>query len=219
MNTIVLAAAEFETEPIARAFSLRGPKNFGVTKAWTGQLFTLVQTNIGKVHAAAVTQYVIDRGRPVCIINVGVSGGFEKKVALGDVVMPTEVMQYDHDQTKLGYPLGRIHNIEKVKLPLAPYRGKHSWKTGLCFTGDKLLSDKEEGKRLYAQFHPAVVDMELGAIVQVCYMQHIPVIALKSPVDIVEKEEVSSFTNRIEDSMKHLIEALRVVVSDTSHIQ
>ena len=132
--------------------------------------------------------------------------------------MPTHVIQYDHDQTKLGYPLGRIHKIEKVKLPLTTLRGKYRWKKGLCLSADKILSDKKEGQQLYKRFHPAVVDMELGAIAQVCFMNNMKLLALKSPVDIVEKEEVMSFISRIDQSMTHLLEALNMVLSSLSKI-
>ena len=212
MKIIILAAAEFETEPIAKAFTLHGPLPYGSTKTWTGKKFRLMQTNIGKVHAAAVTQYVIDKEHTDWIVNVGVSGGFQKEVNLGEVVMPSSVIQYDLDQTKLGYPLGRIHKIGKIKLPLTTVKGNFPWKKGVCLTADKILSDNKEGKALYELFHPAVVDMELGSIAQVCYMNKVKLIALKSPVDIVEKEEVASFTSRIEVSMRHLNEALRDVI-------
>ena len=118
MKIIVLAAAEFETEPLAKNLHLKRLQSYGFTKDWVGNSYRLVQTNIGKVHAAAVTQYVIDHDNPEWIINVGISGGFMKEVSLGDIVMPTHVIQYDLDQTKLGYPLGRIHKVEKIKLPL-----------------------------------------------------------------------------------------------------
>ncbi len=212
MKISVLAAAEFEAEPIAKAFNLNGPVSYHYTKVWKGSDFLLVQTNIGKVHAAAVTQLVIDTEHPDLIINVGISGGFAKEVVLGDVVMPTEVIQYDSDQTKLGYPLGRIHKIEKAQIPLLTIRGKGFWKKGLCITADKILSDNNEGSLLYKKFHPAVVDMELGAIAQVCYMNKVKLVALKSPVDIVEREEVASFTRRIDRSMSRLNEALSMVL-------
>lgn len=208
MKIIVLAAVDLEIGPIAKAFHLNSPRKYGITKIWRGNKFHLVQTNIGKVHAAAVTQYVIDKEYPDWIVNIGISGGFEKEVELGDVVMPTSVVQYDLDQTKLGYPLGRIHKIEKTQLPLRSTKGKYPWKNGSCITADKILSDNKEGKALYEHFHPAVVDMELGSIAQVCFMNKIKLIALKSPVDIVEKEEITSFTARIEASMNHLNKAL-----------
>lgn len=216
MKIVVLAAVEFETEPIAKAFNLKGPSEYGYTHAWKGNEFSLVQTNIGKVHAAAVTQLVIDKEHPDLIINVGISGGFAREVVLGDVVMPTEVIQYDSDQTKLGYPLGRIHKIEKVKVPLLTIRGKSFWKKGTCITADKILSDNNEGSILYEKFHPSVVDMELGAIAQICYMNKVKLLALKSPVDIVEREEVTRFTLRIDQSMSALNKALSMVLLSLS---
>lgn len=220
MKICVLSAVEFESKPIAKAFNLRGPISYGFTSSWTGKPFTLVQTNIGKVHAAAVTQYVIDRDKPDWIINVGVSGGFAKKVSLGDVVMPTAVVQYDLDQTKLGYPLGRIHKIEKIKLPLQRAKLKaYPLKFGLCLTADKILSDKKEGRALYLKFHPIVVDMELGSIAQVCFLNNTRLLAFKSPIDIVEKEEIASFTLRIDLCMSHLIQAFRGLIPSLENKQ
>lgn len=210
MKIVALAALEFEIEPIVKTFHLKKIKSFGYTKTWQGNEFELVQTNVGKVHAAAVTQLVIDNITPDWIINVGVCGGFEKAVQIGDVIMPDRVIQYDIDQTKIGYPLGRIHHIEKIALPLKTFSlPKSLWSTGLCLTADKFLSEKNEGKTLVDLFHPSIVDMELGSIAQVCYLNQVKLAALKSPVDIVEKVEGSNFKTRINLAMDQINHSLK----------
>lgn len=213
MKSIVLAAFNVETLPLARAFGLENPQRYGFTTRWSGKRFDLVQTNMGKVHAAAVTQYVIDHEKPDWIINVGIVGGFAKEVVVGDLVMPTGVIQYDMDLRKFGFPLGRIHAIKKIVLPLTviPLE-KTVYKKGICITADKLLSDKKEGNVVYKLFHPAIVDMELGSIAHVCLLNKIRLVALKSPVDIVEKEEVKSFQMRAARCMDVLIRGLDEVL-------
>ncbi len=218
MKIFVLAAFDLEINPIVRAFHLIKSNQFGFTKRWTCKRFDLLQTNIGKVNAAATTQYLIDHEHPDWIINVGFCGGFTKKATVGDIFIPTEVIQYDMDQTKFGFPLGRIHGLEKITFSLEPIRLKTvAHKTGICISADKLLSDKKEGTKLYRLFHPSVVDMELGAIAHVCLLNKTRLSALKSPVDIVEKEEIRSFASRAHIGVCNLIAALEETLDYLSY--
>src|SRR3989344_8420305 len=98
MKIVVLAAFPLETTAIIRHFTLRRSKSSGFMKMWTGPRFSLVETGIGKVNAAAATQYSIDHEKPDILIKVGLCGGFAKVTNIGDIVFPSYAVCHDNDQ-------------------------------------------------------------------------------------------------------------------------
>ena len=53
---------------------------------WT---FHLIETGIGKVHAALATQRAIERYQPKLLVNVGVSGGLYAGAQVSDCLLYT----------------------------------------------------------------------------------------------------------------------------------
>jgi len=49
----------------------------------------------GKIAAGASTQYVISTWKPSLVINLGTCGGFEGRIAKGDIVLVTKTVVYD----------------------------------------------------------------------------------------------------------------------------
>lgn len=214
MKICLLAALNEEIKPVVEKLQFRGPTPLGFTLRWQRADTILVKTGVGKVNAAAVTQLTIDREKPDVIINFGFTGGFKGKVSIGDIVIPHQVIQYDNDQRKLGGKLGQVPNINKVRLPLAGVRLREvSYKRGVCLTADKILSNKKEARQLVKSFHPTVVDMELGAIVQVSYLNKVKLLSVKSPADIVEEENVHTFTDNIAQCSQSITTALKEVLT------
>ena len=69
----------------------------------------VVVAGVGKVNAAAATQYAIDHFAPERIVNVGVAGGIDPKMNIADVFEVTKCFQCDFDlssinQTPKGTP-------------------------------------------------------------------------------------------------------------------
>lgn len=209
MKLSVLAAFPLETAAIVHHFSLRRSKSSGFMNMWTGPLFSLVTTGIGKVNAAAATQYIIDREKPDMLINAGLCGGFAKAVKIGDIVLPSHAVCHDNDQRAFGLALGHIPGIKKVRLPLFQLpQQKRKYIAGVCLTGDRILQGEREASLMYAAFHPTVVDMELGAIAQVCYLNKIKLLSIKSVTDIVEHSDIKKFEKRAQSGMKQVCTVL-----------
>ena len=68
----------------------------------------LVQCGIGKVNAARTTQILIDKFDIDYIINVGVAGGLNDNLEIGDIVIGRKLVQHDFDITAGGHPKGYI---------------------------------------------------------------------------------------------------------------
>src|SRR5574344_2074967 len=71
----------------------------------------------GKVNSAMNTQMLIDKYNVDFVINVGVAGGIDKKVKVGDVVIATSTLEHDYNIEALGYKRGLVLGIEKIFVP------------------------------------------------------------------------------------------------------
>lgn len=154
----------------------------------------------GKVNAAVCAQTMILRCSPRLVINVGVAGGVGEKVHIGDLVVAAACVQYDFDTTAMGDPLATLfirhagQDTEKISLlpcceeaaavlleeAKSIYGGAHF---GVVCTGDTFVADPEKGRFLNREFEAQAVEMEGGAIAQVCYMSEVPCAVLRAISD------------------------------------
>ena len=154
----------------------------------------------GKVNAAVCAQTLILQYKPRLVINVGIAGGVGKDVHIGDLVVAAACVQYDFDTTAMGDPLGtwflRHYGKESEDILLLPccekaagvlleearsiYGGAHF---GVICTGDVFVADKEKNRFLEEKFQAHAVEMEGGAIAQVCYMNGVRCSVLRAISD------------------------------------
>ena len=63
----------------------------------------LVECGVGKVNSARVTQSLIDLYNPNYIINVGSAGSTVPELNIEDIVIGTELIQYDFDVSDISF--------------------------------------------------------------------------------------------------------------------
>ena len=84
-------------------------KKYGLT-FYLGKLkkydVVIVKCGIGKVNAGRTTQVLISEYSPKYIINTGIAGGLNQQLNIGDIVISTDLIQYDFDVTTFGYAKG-----------------------------------------------------------------------------------------------------------------
>ena len=142
-----------------------------------------MQCGIGKVNAAMGTLTLINAFLPDYVINSGVAGGADLSVNVMDVVAGARVAYHDvwcGPESELGQVQGLPLYFEGASrlLDLVPEReGIHK---GLICSGDQFIDKLEDIKRIKRSFPDALaVDMESGAISQVCYLNKVPFLALR----------------------------------------
>lgn len=145
-----------------------------------GKDVVLAVAGVGKVNAGICAQTMILKFSPDVIINTGVAGGIGKQVRILDVVVATSVAQHDMDTSPLGDPVGFITGINKVTMDcdadtcdrlcaateacgVTPIRG-------MIVSGDQFIGSKEQIDKIQKSFDAMAVEMEGGAIGQVCTM-------------------------------------------------
>ena len=143
----------------------------------------VMQCGIGKVNAAMGALMLVNHFAPNFVINSGVAGGADKSVNVMDVVAGEKVSYHDvwcGPESELGRVQGLPLYFEGSTklLELLPESGDiHK---GLICSGDQFIDTMDEVNRIKGNFPEALaVDMESGAIAQVCYQCSVPFLALR----------------------------------------
>ena len=142
-----------------------------------------MQCGIGKVNAAIGTLTLVNSFLPDFVINSGVAGGADKSISVMDVVAGARVAYHDvwcGPESELGQVQGLPLYFEGARrlLDLVPDReGIHK---GLICSGDQFIDTLDAVSRIKGNFPEALaVDMESGAIAQVCHLNKVPFLALR----------------------------------------
>jgi len=184
----------------------------------------ITKSGIGKVNSAVGTQLLISNFSPDYIINTGVAGGISKDVNVLDIIIASETMQYDVDVRSFGYKIGQIPQMEeyifktdkKLKNYLEESVSKtDKYKIGRIISGDKFVSNKSTKTYLEKEFNALCVDMESGSIGQVCYINKVPYIAIRS---ISDNADESSTINYKEFEKKAAKKSADIVIKTINKI-
>ena len=174
----------------------------------------LVQSGVGKVHAARTTQVMIDNFELQSIINVGVAGSINDNLNIGDVVIGKYVVQHDFDITAFGHSKGYIpsigNNIKCNEKMLSKFNEimeniverNYKIKLGVVATGDIFCTDIAMKDKIRANFDADVVDMECAAIAQVAYLSNIPFAVIRSVSDSPNGENEEDFEQNLDLASK-----------------
>lgn len=159
-----------------------------------GKQAVVCMTGVGKVNAAVCTQILIDTFGVEAVIFTGVAGALDPQLEIGDLVVSSECMQSDMDVTALGFPLGTIPYQETsifkadarlVELAMQScerlFPGKA--KLGRVLSADKFITNREEVSHLHQELGGLCTEMEGAALAQVCAMNDVPYVVIRSMSD------------------------------------
>ena len=145
---------------------------------------------VSKVNAAMSAEILCLRYGVDLILNAGVAG-CAADLPTGSLVVASEFVQHDVDTTAVGDPIGLVSTVNQVVFP--------TWKpercvellqslgaaavTGRVATGDWFAVRGARAEWVRDTFFPLLVEMEGGAIAQVCLRNGVRFTALKSVSD------------------------------------
>ncbi|MBU9713352.1 5'-methylthioadenosine/S-adenosylhomocysteine nucleosidase [Evansella tamaricis] len=168
----------------------------------------LSKSGIGKVNAAISTTLMNQLYQPDYIINTGSAGGFHQELAVGNIVVSTEVRYNDVDATVFGYEFGQVPRMPAFYTPnrdlveMAMECAKEvdvKSVTGLIISGDSFMSDHDRVEELRKKFkEPYCSEMEAGAIAQVCHQFQCPFVIIRSLSDIAGQDAKVSYDQFLE---------------------
>jgi adenosylhomocysteine nucleosidase len=164
---------------------------------YTGTVFgksaVLCKSGVGKVNAAVTTQILLDTFGVSRVLFTGVAGAVHPGLNIGDIVISSQCIQHDMDVSALGYPRGVIPYQEISAFPAdqtlvqlaeqACHDLKQQSVTGIVLSGDQFIASAELVAKLRLELNGACAEMEGAAVAQVCFMNEIPFVILRSMSD------------------------------------
>lgn len=221
----IIVAMEEELESILDIMdNIEEKEIYGLTFK-TGQIeknkIVVAKCGVGKVNAARVTQILIDTFNVKSVINVGAAGALNPFLNIGDIVIGEKLIQHDFDITAFDHDKGYITGvgdyiysdielIEKFKKAANNLKEKdYKIKTGIIATGDIFCTDIEMKNKIYSKFDADCVEMEGAAIAQVCYLDNIPFIVIRSISDSPNGNNEIDFDKFVELASKRCANILR----------
>lgn len=149
---------------------------------------------VGKVNAAVCAQLLIEKFLIDEIIFTGVAGALDPELNIGDIVISEDCMQHDIDASALGFAKGTIPYqreslfkadqslVEKAKAAGQMVPG-HKIVVGRILSGDQFIADRTKVEELHRSFNGTCTEMEGAAVAQVCVMNDIPFVIIRSMSD------------------------------------
>ena len=129
------------------------------------------------------TLMLVNHFSPNYVINSGVAGGADFSISVMDMVAGERVAYHDvwcGPESELGRVQGLPLYFEGARRLLKLLPDRSDIHKGLICSGDQFIDTMESITKIKGNFPDALaVDMESGAIAQVCYVNHVPFLALR----------------------------------------
>lgn len=198
MTIGIIAAMAEELEILLKDLTLEEKKEKANMTFHKGSLYgkdvVAVVCGIGKVNSAICTQILASEYNVNKIINVGVAGGIGKEIYPGDIVVAENLVQHDMDTTAFGDKMGQIPRLDtfdfkcdKEMVALAKKACEEISElnsfTGRIASGDQFVANIEKIQWLDKEFGAISCEMEGASIAQVCYLNSIPFVVIRSISD------------------------------------
>ena len=190
-----------------------------------GREIVAVQTGVGKVLAAIVTQHLIDAFEPAAVIMTGIGGSINPDFHRGDIVIGTDSIQHDMDSTLFGYKRGEIPYTPYRIIPSDPYLVEIAMaykteplKKGRILTGDQFVSGsgRPEFDYLRSELEGDIVEMEGAAAGLAAMINEVPFLLIRAVSDNADGKDMGSYKDFIKSASKRsfgLIEHLLVNIT------
>ncbi len=192
MKIGIIAALDSEFVQIR---SLLGGRTEGIVG---GNEIIIRKSGIGKVNAALCAAEFIGEYPLDCIVNTGVAGGLDPSLKCFDMVAAREVVYHDV-WCGAGNAYGQVQGLpERFRSNDTLYAKamEAGAKGGLLCSGDFFISTSAQAEGVLAHFPGGLaVDMESGAISQVCCMRGVPFLCLRIISDAAGGDHQCEYDN------------------------
>ncbi len=190
---------------------------------YQGITCVLVESGIGKVNAARATQILIDNMKVDYIFNIGVAGGISDKLEVGDIVIGEKLIQHDFDLTAFSYNKGYIPNVgeyihsDDYLISLATSietKKDYNVLLGTIASGDIFCTEKWMSEKINKKFNALCVEMEGASIAQVCFLNHIPFLVIRSISDTPNGNNKVTYEEFLKTSASNVAEFLKNIINN-----
>ena len=188
----------------------------------------LARCGVGKVNAALCTQALLDRFPVKAIINLGVAGAIDNTLNIKDVVISRHLVQHDFDITAAGdREPGEISDLgvelvadaALVAAAAAACKqvlsesGSKAYEAPIA-TGDQFVADKSVKQRISDIFGAFCVEMEGGAIAQVCLLNNVPFVVIRAISDKADGSATQDFMEFVAEAAENSTKIVSAMIAD-----
>jgi len=169
---------------ISNMSNVREERLFGrrvVRGELNGEPAVVVVSGVGKSNAAAAAQCALGIGDGGCIVNLGVAGGMEPDMRIGDIYEVKDAVQYDFDLAQINGT--EIGTLNERKTPFIPCETTGRFPAKRLGTGDR-FNDSEDDTALLRRMGVGLRDMEGAAIAHVCETAGVKFVSYKCVSDV-----------------------------------
>lgn len=188
-KTGIIVAMSSELEMLLREMEVENRVEKNGNTYYCGRIganeVVAMQCGIGKVNAAVGALTLIEEFEPDVIVNTGIAGGTGQGADVLDVVVG-EAVGYHDVWCGPGNAPGQVQGLPELfkgalyMFDIAPLEADGTVRRGLIASGDRFVSTPRELADVLAVRPDAIaVDMESGAIAQVCYSRNVPFLAIR----------------------------------------
>lgn len=185
-----------------------------------GKNVVAVVCGIGKVNSAICTQILASEYKITKAINVGVAGGIGKDIYPGDIVVAENLVQHDMDTTAFGDKMGQIPRLDTFDFKCDEEMVALAKKAceeipelnsfiGRIASGDQFIANIEKIQWLDKEFGAISCEMEGASIAQVCYLNSIPFVVIRSISDNANNGAHMDYQNFIPVAVKNSTRILK----------
>ena len=216
----ILGAMESEVRGLVSVMAVEATGAGAGFEYWRGVLAgrdsVVARCGMGKVSAASGVQRLIDVFGVDTVVVCGHAGGLRPGLRRGDIVVGERFVQHDLDASPI-FPKYFVPGLDmvyfeadarlvdlaelasrEVASSLAGEGGQSAVHRGLIITGDQFVHG-DQREQLVSEFPDALcVEMEGGAIAQVCYLNGVPFVIVRiisDDADTGAPEDFLAFVN------------------------
>ncbi|MDY6933246.1 MAG: 5'-methylthioadenosine/adenosylhomocysteine nucleosidase [Spirochaetota bacterium] len=187
-----------------------------------GHEVVITTTGIGKVRAAARTQYCIDHFDVEKLIFVGVAGALNPRLKVGDIVISQQVMQHDFALSadpKIENKGSHCYYGDSEMIQIVRDVGERlgyddRLHFGKILTGDQVIHDQSKKERLHEELDGDCVEMEGAAVGMVCRMNMIPFVLLRGISDLANEQMIQDHLQSLPGLIEHNTQLLIELVEN-----
>lgn len=195
----IIGAMNEEVIQLKEIMLIEENRKIGGYEFFKGRLYekeiVLVECGIGKVNASICATLLINEFKVERIFFTGVAGALNPKIDIGDIVISTDLLEYDFDVTSFGYEPGVIPRmkdskfksdermIEIAKNSAIEQFGENRVWIGRIVSGDQFVASVDKIKWLRDTFNGECTEMEGAAVAHVCYLLNTPFVIIRSISD------------------------------------
>lgn len=158
--------------------------------------YLALRGRVGKVSTAFYLGKLSETYDIKRIFNIGTSGGVDRRLKIGDIVIANKVIYHDVDATAFNYELGQVPgfplayecDMEYLNNKAIYHDKTFKVHSGVIASGDSFITRKNVKSVSIKRIAPMCVEMESASVGQSAYLMKVPFIVIRSISDLVFKK-------------------------------